>query len=171
MDRHIRCGPLKEGLERGGELPILEERYQRLLQHFRSAGVAEIEAFVKGDLGTPQAEVAVIHAAVGAMKDIKRRADFEVYLKKFLQSLNLILPHTSGHPFRGPARRFRGQRTRTSAMITAPIAGPDRKTPKPSAPTFKISDAKAGNNDVAPPKSTANKSSEIAPNTILFDHV
>ncbi|MGH9429215.1 MAG: type I restriction enzyme subunit R domain-containing protein, partial [Terriglobia bacterium] len=88
------------------ELPILEERYQRLLQHFRSARVAELEGFVKGTLTTPQAEVAVVHAAVGAMKDIKCRADFEVYLKKFLQSLNLILPHEAGHSYRGPARRF-----------------------------------------------------------------
>ena len=88
------------------ELPILEERYQRLLHHFRAAGVAEIEAFAKDALPDPPAEVAVIHSAVGAMKDIKRRADFEVYLKKFLQSLNLILPHAAGHPFRGPARRF-----------------------------------------------------------------
>ena len=88
------------------ELPILEERYQRLLQHFRAAGVGEVEEFVKGALPTPEADVAVVHAAVGAMKDIKRRADFEVYLKKFLQSLNLILPHAAGHPFRGPARRF-----------------------------------------------------------------
>ena len=88
------------------ELPILEERYQRLLQHFRSAGVAHIEAFVKGQLSTPEAEVAVVHAAVGAMKEIKPRADFEVYLKKFLQSLNLILPNAAGHPYRGPARRF-----------------------------------------------------------------
>jgi type I restriction enzyme R subunit len=47
------------------EAPILEERYQRLLQHFRSAGVAEIEAFVTGTLTTPAAEVAVVHAAVG----------------------------------------------------------------------------------------------------------
>jgi type I restriction enzyme R subunit len=88
------------------EVPILEERYQRLLQHFRSVGVTEIEAFVTGALATPETEVAVVHAAVGAMKDIKRRADFEVYLKKFLQSLNLILPHETGHPYRGPARRF-----------------------------------------------------------------
>jgi type I restriction enzyme R subunit len=88
------------------ELPILDERYQRLLQHFRSAGVAGIEAFVKDELPTSEAEVAVVHAAVGAMKDIKLRADFEVYLKKFLQSLNLILPNQSGHPYRGPARRF-----------------------------------------------------------------
>ncbi|MHB1706619.1 MAG: type I restriction endonuclease subunit R [Acidithiobacillus sp.] len=88
------------------ELPILEERYQRLLQHFRAAGVGAIEAFVKDKLPTPEAEVAVVHAAVGALKDIKRRADFEVYLKKFLQSLNLILPNQAGHPYRGPARRF-----------------------------------------------------------------
>ena len=88
------------------ELPILEERYQRLLQHFRASGVADIEAFVKGALPSPEADVGVVHAAVTAMKDIKRRADFEVYLKKFLQSLNLILPNEAGHPYRGPARRF-----------------------------------------------------------------
>ncbi len=88
------------------EMPILEERYQRLLQHFIAAGVANIPAFIEGRLATPEAEVAVIHAAVGAMKDIKRRADFEVYLKQFLQSLNLILPNPAGHPYRGAARRF-----------------------------------------------------------------
>ncbi len=88
------------------EMPILEERYQRLLQHFVAAGVTDIKAFINGQLGSPEAEVAVIHAAVGAMKDIKRRADFEVYLKKFLQSLNLILPNPAGHPYRGGARRF-----------------------------------------------------------------
>ncbi|MGD0206763.1 MAG: HsdR family type I site-specific deoxyribonuclease [Verrucomicrobiota bacterium] len=88
------------------ELPILEERYQRLLHHFRAVRVPQIEAFVKDTLPDPQAEIAVIHSAVGAMKDIKRRADFEVYLKKFLQSLNFILPNATGHPYRGPARRF-----------------------------------------------------------------
>jgi len=98
---------IRQGLKnRLSELPILEERYQRLLQHFRSAGVTQIEPFVKGELGTPEADVAVVHAAVGAMQEIKRRADFEVYLKKFLQSLNLILPNAAGHPYRGPARRF-----------------------------------------------------------------
>ncbi|MGA2400546.1 MAG: type I restriction endonuclease subunit R [Syntrophobacteraceae bacterium] len=98
---------IQQGLKnRLTELPILEERYQRLLQHFRAAGVAEIEDFVKDKLGSPEADVAVVHGAVGAMQDIKRRADFEVYLKKFLQSLNLILPHVTGHPYRGPARRF-----------------------------------------------------------------
>lgn len=88
------------------EMPILEERYLRLLQHFRSAGVRDIDAFIKGTLGSSEAEVAVIHAAVGALKEIKPRADFEVYLKNFLRSLNLILPNRAGHPYRGAARRF-----------------------------------------------------------------
>lgn len=88
------------------ELPILEERFRRLIQHFTACGVAEIERFTMEKIKSPEAEVKVIHEAVAAMKDIKRRADFEVYLKKFLQSLNLILPHPSGHPYRGPARRF-----------------------------------------------------------------
>jgi type I restriction enzyme R subunit len=88
------------------ELPILEERYRRLIQHFNTCGVLEIESFAMEKIKSPEAEVKVIHEAVTAMKDIKRRADFEVYLKKFLQSLNLILPHPSGHLYRGPARRF-----------------------------------------------------------------
>lgn len=88
------------------ELPILEERYRRLLQFFQGVGVSEIESFVNGALGVPAKEVAVVHAAVGAMKDLRRRADFDVYLNKFLQSLNLILPNAVGHRYRGPARRF-----------------------------------------------------------------
>ena len=99
---------IQQGLKNlTSELPILQERYQRLLQHFQTAGIADIERFVTGaGEASPAAEVAVVHAAVGAMGDLKRRADFEVYLKKFLQSLNLILPHASGHAYRGPARRF-----------------------------------------------------------------
>lgn len=88
------------------ELPILEERYQRLLQHFRGLRIHDIESFVRDTLPTPQAEVTIVHSAVGVMKDIKHRADFEVYLNSFLQSLNLILPHPAGHTYRGPARRF-----------------------------------------------------------------
>lgn len=98
---------IREGLKNIlSEVPILEESYRRLLQHFRAMGVEDIEDFIEGALSGPKAEVAVLHAAVGALKDIKVRADFEVYLKKFLQSLNIILPNPAGHPYRGAARRF-----------------------------------------------------------------
>ena len=48
------------------ELPILEERYRRLLDHFRAAGVAGIEAFVTGDLRTPDAQIAAIAGQLDA---------------------------------------------------------------------------------------------------------
>ncbi len=98
---------INEGLKSiQSELPILEERYQRLLQHFRSAGVERIEGFVTGGLSGPTEDITVIQAALGVLKDVRQRADFEVFLKKFLLSLNLILPDAAGHPYRGPAARF-----------------------------------------------------------------
>jgi len=78
---------IKDGLKNIlSEVPMLDERYRRLLQHFQGLSVVEIEGFLKGTLAGPEAEVAVVHAAVSALKDIKARADFEVYFKKFLHT-------------------------------------------------------------------------------------
>ena len=88
------------------ELPVLEERYQRLLQHFAALGVQKLKAFVNGALPDMAADAAVVHAAVKALKDERQRADFEVYLKKFLTSLDIILPHPSAQPYRVPAARL-----------------------------------------------------------------
>ena len=48
----------------------------------------------------------MVHEAVKALKDERRRADFEVYLKKFLASLDIVLPNVTAQPYRVPARRF-----------------------------------------------------------------
>ncbi|WP_420383257.1 type I restriction endonuclease subunit R [Novosphingobium sp.] len=88
------------------ELPILEERYRRLLQHFQGLGVHDVEAFLTGTLRGPEDDVRVIHKAVDAMEPIRPRADFEVYLKKFLMSLDLVLPGDAAQRYRGPARRL-----------------------------------------------------------------
>ncbi len=88
------------------EAPILEERYQRLLQLFSSHKIVDVEGFVQGQLADIEADAQVVHQAVCLLKDEKLRADFEVYLKKFLQSLDIILPHEAAHLFRGPAKRF-----------------------------------------------------------------
>ncbi len=104
---HEDAQDIQQGLQDiSTELPILEQRYQRLLQHFQECGAPETEAFVTGSLGAPEAEVRALHAAVRAMQGIKERADFEVYLETFLQSLNLVLPNTAGHAYRGAAKRF-----------------------------------------------------------------
>ncbi|MEQ9997146.1 type I restriction endonuclease subunit R [Pectobacterium versatile] len=88
------------------ELPVLEERYQRLLQHFSALGIRQIRAFVNGELPHLDAEAVIVHEAVKVLKDEKKRADFEVYLKKFLMSLDIILPHHSAQAYRVPAKRF-----------------------------------------------------------------
>ena len=98
---------LRDGLKNiVSELPVLEERYQRLVQFFKAAGVMGVGDFVQGRLAGIEADAAVVHAAVSALKDEKLRADFEVYLKKFLMSMDIILPHEAAQPYRVPARRF-----------------------------------------------------------------
>lgn len=98
---------LQDGLKNiHSEIPILEERYQRLLQLFASQKVEKLKAFVEGDLPSVEAEAKVVHEAVKLLKDEKIRADFEVYLKKFLMSMDIILPHPAAQPYRVPAKRF-----------------------------------------------------------------
>ena len=61
---------LHDGLQNiSSELPVLEERYQRLLQYFGDLGVKQIKAFVTGALPNLEADAAVVHAAVTALKD------------------------------------------------------------------------------------------------------
>ena len=88
------------------EMPVLQERYQRLLNLFAEHKVQQLQAFVEGKLPDIEADAAVVHAAVTLLKDEKIRADFDVYLKKFLSSLDIILPHPTGHPYRVPAKRL-----------------------------------------------------------------
>ena len=52
---------------------------------------------------------------------------------------------------------------RRKAITVAPIAGQALKRPSPCGPTCRISEAKTGSIATAPPKSTANISSENAP--------
>lgn len=88
------------------ELPILEERYQRLLFLFKENKVPDIEPFVSGEIDNPELGAKIVNNAVVVLKDEKVRADFEVFLKKFLMSLDIILPHDSANEYRVPAKRF-----------------------------------------------------------------
>ena len=98
---------LAEGLKGiAFEVPVLEERYQRLLQLFAGQKVMKVREFVEGVLATVEEDAAVVHEAVKLLADEKVRADFDVYLKKFLTSLDIILPNQAGHAYRVPAKRL-----------------------------------------------------------------
>ncbi|QLA20938.1 type I restriction endonuclease subunit R [Desulfolutivibrio sulfoxidireducens] len=88
------------------EIPILESRYRRLLQFFATGGVEDMEAFVTQEIADPRANRDIAEQAVELLEDIKLRADFEVYLSKFLQSMDIVLPHAAANPYKIPAKRF-----------------------------------------------------------------
>ena len=88
------------------ELPVLETRYQRLLNLFKDCGVVRIEEFVNQQIADPKDEFTVLEDAIDKMEDVKRRSNFEVYLKKFLQSMDIVLPHSAANPYKIPAKRF-----------------------------------------------------------------
>ena len=55
------------------------------------------------------------------------------------------------------------KRAMTIAPASAPTAGAARRSPRPVGPTSRMSFAKTGRSATAPPRSTAKRSSEIAP--------
>ncbi len=98
---------LARGLKNiSSEMPVLEERYQRLLQLLADNKIAQVGAFVQGKAPSINADAVIVHEAVKLLKDEKIRADFDVYLKKFLMSLDIILPHQAANLYRVPAKRF-----------------------------------------------------------------
>jgi len=88
------------------EIPILESRFRRLLQLFTDRGIGEIEAFARQATKDPRRDGEILEQAVELLEDVKLRADFEVYLKKFFQSMDVILPNAAATNYKLPARRF-----------------------------------------------------------------
>lgn len=88
------------------EFPILENRYVRLVQLFQERGVNRIEDVVQQTVDDPDTQYNTVEAAIACLEDIRLRADFEVYLKNFLESMDIILPDPIAAPYRVPARQF-----------------------------------------------------------------
>ncbi|MBP7409584.1 MAG: type I restriction endonuclease subunit R, partial [Flavobacteriales bacterium] len=88
------------------EVPVLETRYQRLINLFRDKGVGDIQDFVEQRITDEKKHYAVLEQAVELMEDIKLRESFAVFYKKFLQSMDIILPHPLAQPFKIPLKRF-----------------------------------------------------------------
>jgi type I restriction enzyme R subunit len=88
------------------EVPVLQERYQRVLQLFSEHKVAKFRDYAEGRLASVEEDAAVVHEAVKLLEDVKTRADFDVYLKKFLMSMDIIMPNQAAHPYRVPAKRL-----------------------------------------------------------------
>lgn len=98
---------LEEGFQKvASEIPVLEARYRRLIHLFQDLGVADIEPWVQQKIAEPTRVYEILEQAIEVMKDLKQRANFEVYLKKFLQSMDIILPNAAANPYKIPVKRL-----------------------------------------------------------------
>ena len=88
------------------EIPHLENRYRRLINLFRDNGVTKIEDFVQQTTTGPQQSYDILEQSIELMADIKLRSEFEVHLKKFLESMDIILPDPAANSYKIPAKRF-----------------------------------------------------------------
>jgi len=88
------------------EMPVLESRFRQLIQLFESKGVEHIEALVKQQLNTDGERYQTTEAAVRVLEDIKTRDSFNVYLKKFMGSMDIVLPNRMADPFKIPMYQF-----------------------------------------------------------------
>jgi type I restriction enzyme R subunit len=88
------------------EVPILEQRYQRLLQLFKDNKVLYIDEFLNQKIKDKLKEFDVLDKAIDIMQDIKLRASFTTFLKAFQESMDVILPNEAATPYKIPAKRF-----------------------------------------------------------------
>ena len=88
------------------EMPVLESRYQRLLHLFTDNGVNQIQDFVEQAIKNKNQQFVVLEQAVELMEDVKLRESFNVFFKKFLESMDIVLPHSLAQPYKIPMKRF-----------------------------------------------------------------
>ncbi len=84
------------------EMPVLQSRFRQLIQLFEDKGVSQIEALVKQKLSSDAERYKTTEAAVSLLEDIKTRDSFNVFLKKFMSSMDIILPNRMADPFKIP---------------------------------------------------------------------
>ncbi|MBD2815314.1 type I restriction endonuclease subunit R [Xenorhabdus sp. Flor] len=87
------------------ELPVLESRYRRLLQLFTELKVHNIENFVNQKLGIDE-HYQVQLEAIAVLEDPRQRDSFNVFLKKFLHSMDIIMPNSLADPYKKPMYQF-----------------------------------------------------------------
>jgi len=88
------------------EMPVLQSRYRQLIQLFEGKGVDKIEALVSQKLNSDMERYKITESAIQVLEDIKTRDSFNIYLKKFLQSMDIILPNKLAEPFKIPMYQF-----------------------------------------------------------------
>lgn len=87
------------------EIPILKDRYERLMQFFVEKGyIHDIEDFVNQRLKDEDRKLDIVEECVEAAADVRFRAEFDVLLKHFLDSLDMLFNVPEARQYRIPGK-------------------------------------------------------------------
>ncbi len=88
------------------EIPVLEARYNRLVQLFEDRGIAKFIDFVEQKMSDKEEEFQLAESCIELAGEIPFRAQFDTYLKAFFDSLDLLFNTSVAREYYIPAKRF-----------------------------------------------------------------
>lgn len=88
------------------EIPVLESRYNRLIQLFQDNGIKDIEAFINQEMTDKDKEFEIAEKCIELAKEMRFRAQFDTYLKSFFDSMDLLFNVSQAKRYWIPSKRF-----------------------------------------------------------------
>jgi len=88
------------------EIPVLEARYNRMIQLFEDNGIKNFKAFAEQTIDDKEAEFKLAEQCIELAEAIPFRAQFDTYLKAFFDSLDLLFNSEIAKQYYIPAKRF-----------------------------------------------------------------
>ncbi len=88
------------------EIPVLEARYNRMLQLFTDKGISEFQKFAEQRMPDKDAEFQLAEDCIALAESIPFRAQFDTYIKAFFDSLDLLFNSEAARKYYIPAKRF-----------------------------------------------------------------
>ncbi|MBP1839418.1 type I restriction endonuclease subunit R [Formosa algae] len=88
------------------EIPVLEARYNRMIQLFTDKGIIDFKKFAEQRMTDKDAEFQLAEDCIALAESIPFRAQFDTYIKAFFDSLDLLFHSEAARKYYIPAKRF-----------------------------------------------------------------
>jgi len=88
------------------EIPVLEARYNRMVQLFEDRGIKDFKLFTEQKIQDKDVEFKIAEKCIELAAEIPFRAQFDTYLRAFFDSLDLIFNSQVAKDYYIPAKRF-----------------------------------------------------------------
>ena len=88
------------------EIPVLEARYNRMIQLFTDKGITDFKKFAEQRMTDKDAEFQLAEDCIALAESIPFRAQFDTYIKAFFDSLDLLFNSEAARKYYIPAKRF-----------------------------------------------------------------